>query len=297
MAIHLHDWYISEELPININYPTDSHSPMHSHEFFELMYVKRGLVQHTLNAYDCEMTDGDFIFIDLGDIHEYTCTGDFEIINFLFIPKSIYPSIGYCKNLSDLLSTPYFDVPGKKMIHRVPRHVMKDSTGEILDSILSIKNELMNPDIFSSEILKHRLIALIFKILQPKYSGQSEAEVSDITIKLLQLIAENYADDNLLVRAQKDFHYTLPYMSSVFKKDMGINFKEYLQKYRVNMAKKMLLYTDKKVGEICLRIGYSDNKYFCDIFKKYTKVTPSQYRKMIMPKTFTGTKISLRPTN
>lgn len=297
MAIHLRDWYISEELPININYPTDSHSPMHSHDFFELMYVKHGIVRHTLNADDCEMTDGDFIFIDLGDIHEYTCTGSFEIINVLFIPKSIYPSIGYCKNLSELLSTPYFNIPGKEIIHRVPRRVMKDYKGEILDSIMSIKDELSSPDIFSSEIVKHQLIALILKILQPKYTGQSEAEVSDITVKLLQLIAESYADDNLLVRAQEDFHYTLPYMSSVFKKDMGINFKEYLQKYRVNMAKKMLLYTDKKVGEICSRVGYSDSKYFCDIFKKYTKVTPSQYRRMITPKSFTGTKINVRTSD
>lgn len=297
MAIYLQDLYTSEEFPININYPTDSHSPIHSHEFFELMYVKHGLVQHTLNADDCEMTDGDFIFIDLDDIHTYTCTGDFEIINLLFVPRSIYPSIGYCKNFSDLLSTPYFDIRNKEIAHRLPKHVMKDSEGEILGFIQIINNEIINPGTFSLEILKHQLIALIFKILQPKYTGQPETEISDLTIKLLQLITEHYADDNLLMRAQEEFHYTLPYMSSIFKKDMGINFKEYLQKHRVNIAKKMLLYTDKKIFEICSRVGYSDNKYFCDIFKKYTKVTPTQYRKMIMPKTFTGTKINLRTDN
>lgn len=291
MAINLLDYYITEEIPISINYPADSHSPMHSHEFFELMYVKHGHVHHTLNADNYEMTDGDFVLIDLNDTHEYTCIGDFEIINLLFIPKSIYPSIGYCKNLSELLSTPYFDIPNKEIIHRVPKHIMKDQNGEILSFIESINNEIQNPDIFLHEILKYQLITLILKILQPKYTGQPQTKLSDLTIKLLQLISEEYFVDNLLVKAQESFHYTLPYMSSVFKKETGMNFKEYLQKYRVNTAKKMLLYTDKKVSEICSCVGYSDYKYFCDIFKRYTKFTPAQYRKMITPKEFTMTSI------
>jgi YesN/AraC family two-component response regulator len=43
-------------------------------------------------------------------------------------------------------------------------------------------------------------------------------------------------------------------------------------------AKSLLIYTDMKVGKIAENVGYDDLLYFSKAFKKYTGVSPSEYR-------------------
>ncbi|HCB95795.1 MAG TPA: hypothetical protein DEP65_09455 [Ruminococcus sp.] len=231
---------------MNILPATDNISPLHSHDFFEIMYVKSGIVHHRINSEYQQMYAGDFIIIDLGNIHEYSCDTDPDIINLVFIPKAIDPSLGYCKNFAELLSTPFFDINRKDIIHRIPKKVIHDHSGVILNLIECIGNEISSPDIYTYQVIKFQLISLLLKIIQPKYIGQSEAKVSELTLKLLQIIAKHYFEDNLLILAQQTLHYTLPYLSHTFKKEVETSLKEYLQNYRIDMAKKCLYAQTKR---------------------------------------------------
>ena len=64
------------------------------------------------------------------------------------------------------------------------------------------------------------------------------------------------------------------------KKEVGVNFSEYLIKVRIKNAKEMLLNTEGSVEDISYAVGYSDIKYFSRIFKKYMGVTPTEFRKL-----------------
>ena len=278
-----------EEFPDQLlDVPISHHdySVLHSHEFFELMYVKSGKLLHKFNGEYCEMYPGDFLFIDLGNIHQYE-TEEYEgksveVVNLLFMPQIIDSSITECTSFSELLKNPYFGLSKTKFSYHVPQRVMHDSNNEILQSLLQIKSEVENTQELSTLVIKHKLIALLLQILQPKYSGQSINTISSATKKILQIIAERYNEDNLLVSACEKLNYSLSYLSNTFKRDMGISFKEYLQNYRMDEAMRMLTYTDYKVNEISKKIGYSDTKYFYNLFKKHTGLTPVAYRKISM---------------
>jgi len=68
------------------------------------------------------------------------------------------------------------------------------------------------------------------------------------------------------------------YFSFLFKKVTGVTYIDYIQKLRMNEAKKLLVTTTFKVYEIAEMIGYSDYKYFSVQFKKYVAMTPKDYR-------------------
>lgn len=68
------------------------------------------------------------------------------------------------------------------------------------------------------------------------------------------------------------------YFSKLFKQETGENFVEYLNRVRIDNAKKMLNETDSSVKEICFSVGYSDPNYFSRAFKKYAGVTPTEYK-------------------
>lgn len=68
------------------------------------------------------------------------------------------------------------------------------------------------------------------------------------------------------------------YFSFLFKKITGITYIDYIQKLRMQEAKRLLVNTKYKVYKIAELIGYSDYKYFSVQFKKYVALTPKEYR-------------------
>lgn len=68
------------------------------------------------------------------------------------------------------------------------------------------------------------------------------------------------------------------YFSLLFKQHFGSTFVEYVTAERVEMAKSMLLLTDKSVTEISRLVGYSERRYFNKVFQKLTGEIPSEFR-------------------
>ncbi|ADU31413.1 response regulator transcription factor [Evansella cellulosilytica] len=76
-------------------------------------------------------------------------------------------------------------------------------------------------------------------------------------------------------------HFITPnYFSVIFKQETGVSFSEYLNSIRIEKASELLLSTANKVFEIAEYVGYKEYKYFVQIFKRHTGVTPTYYRKI-----------------
>lgn len=68
------------------------------------------------------------------------------------------------------------------------------------------------------------------------------------------------------------------YLSKLFKETEGTGYMEYTTKLRMDYAKTQLASTDKSIKEICRDSGYQDPNYFSRIFKKWTGITPTEFR-------------------
>ena len=91
-------------------------------------------------------------------------------------------------------------------------------------------------------------------------------------------IAENYSKKISLDEICRNLYLSTTYFSFIFKKETGQNYMEYLTGIRMEKAKELLGTTTKKVYEIAGDVGYSDYKYFTAQFKKYTGMSPKDYR-------------------
>jgi two-component system, response regulator YesN len=97
--------------------------------------------------------------------------------------------------------------------------------------------------------------------------------------KTLNYIKENYVDRISLEEIATKMNITPGYLSHLFTKEIGKSFSDYLKEYRVDKAKKLLLNGKMKIYEIAEKVGYSDPKYFCKIFKEVTGILPKEYMK------------------
>lgn len=81
-----------------------------------------------------------------------------------------------------------------------------------------------------------------------------------------------------LEQVAEQVHLNSSYFSTLFKKETGQNFSDYLTSCRINEAKRLLRESSLKISQICFAVGYTDNKHFSKIFAKSVGIKPSAYR-------------------
>jgi signal transduction histidine kinase/ABC-type sugar transport system substrate-binding protein/AraC-like DNA-binding protein len=69
------------------------------------------------------------------------------------------------------------------------------------------------------------------------------------------------------------------YLSAIFHQELGISPWDYLNRYRINVAKELLRTTDQSITSIAAQVGFDDSSYFGRVFHKHTGLAPSEYRK------------------
>lgn len=92
-------------------------------------------------------------------------------------------------------------------------------------------------------------------------------------------IEEHYATEVKLGDLALFAHISSSYLSTKFKKELGCSFTEYLIRFRMNKAKKLLTESKLSCKEAAQRVGYSDYAQFAKIFKKYVGMNPTQVTK------------------
>ncbi|EHB68126.1 helix-turn-helix transcriptional regulator [Paenibacillus lactis] len=72
------------------------------------------------------------------------------------------------------------------------------------------------------------------------------------------------------------------YLCSLFKRQMNVSIQDYLIRYRIDMACKMMGNAELSIGDIARSVGYSDPLLFSKMFKKIMGTSPKHYRSMTL---------------
>ena len=87
--------------------------------------------------------------------------------------------------------------------------------------------------------------------------------------------------DMLVYNANKKYLQALKrLLSALFHKETGQTLTVFIHKVLIEKAQNLLAHSDYSLGEISTYLNFSSQSYFISIFKRYTGITPGQYRKM-----------------
>ena len=265
---HIEDFAIVKLEPPHNSLP-------HHHTFFEMIYVSEGSLTHSIHGKNAQILHkGDYIFIDIGTSHKFT-SDDAVIITIVFSPNFINKKIQLCSSLRELLTTSNIGIEEYSNIFPTDI-VLHDNDNTLLNLLQFLKIKFDAPQPLSTKVFKHCVISILIHIIEPEIKNTTHT--NPIIESLVTLIDEHYSEQNLMTYAAKELNYTIPYLSAVFKNHFGISFKEYLQTHRINIAKSLLDSTNMSITNISSAVGYSNIKFFRSTFKKYTNMTPRQYK-------------------
>lgn len=118
------------------------------------------------------------------------------------------------------------------------------------------------------------IIDAIFSLIK----NEIEPTTSRIIIEAKRYIMQNYQKDINLTDISASVFISPKYLSDLFKKETGETFLSYLTSVRIDNAKRYLQRFDLKIYEVAESVGYGNPKHFMKVFKKYTEMTPYEYR-------------------
>ena len=147
------------------------------------------------------------------------------------------------------------------------------------ESILKVNNDLLStiPGITDLDELCFRLQESIDAFNDCMLS-QVPTHNSEMIKQALQYIAQHYAEPLSLEQVAARVHLTPAYFSTLFKRSTGTSFKEHLNMVRVEESKRLLSHTEYSLLDIAVATGFDNQSYYTKVFKKYTGLTPGQFR-------------------
>ncbi|MDY3928843.1 MAG: response regulator [Clostridia bacterium] len=112
-----------------------------------------------------------------------------------------------------------------------------------------------------------------------KQADNTQKVIQDDTLSMaLTYIEKNFAQINSIDDVAKYVALSPAYFGAFFKQHTGDNFNNYLNKIKIEKAKKLISDDADKISNICYLVGYNSPRYFYKMFKQYTNMTPTQYK-------------------
>ncbi len=100
------------------------------------------------------------------------------------------------------------------------------------------------------------------------------------TIK--NFITHNYYRKLTIKEICKHVQHNPEYVAKMFKRETGESINQYVNRYRINIAKKLFLEVDLSLADIAEMVGFNNEIYFSQVFKKCEGETPSKIRESIL---------------
>ena len=109
-------------------------------------------------------------------------------------------------------------------------------------------------------------------------SGSLPQPTSMLVKQASAFIQQNYSRSFSLEELSNEIGVSKSYLSRIFKTDTGISLWDYLNRYRIQKAKELLLLTDKNITAIAGEVGYEDVGYFGRVFREIAGCSPRAFR-------------------
>lgn len=136
----------------------------------------------------------------------------------------------------------------------------------------------------SPEGVQNQTLEILKRVIEMIETSR-EKTLSKPVFDSIQFIEKNYSNPDISLQyLADDFHISTAYLGKLFKKEIGSNFNDYLNTFRIRKAEKLLLSTNFKGKELAEKVGFSSYNYFYMVFKKITGQRPMDIRKNTLGK-------------
>lgn len=249
----------------------------HTHDFLEFVYIENGDAVYDIGGVSGRLTKGDYFVVDYDTAHSYYSeNGNLTLINCLFMPQLIDKTFTGVKSFNELAERYFLSITGRKIKGPSSNQVFSDdgTAGRMFGLMV---DEFKGKKAGYTDVIRYCLCTVIIKAV--RQVGADRA-LSKITAYIISEIQKNYMNNITLEMVCRDLNYSVPYISTRFRKETGLTFTAYLQNKRIEASCALLSGSNISMSEIAETVGYGNVKFFNKVFRRITKMSPREYRRI-----------------
>lgn len=242
------------------------HYPLHWHEDIELDYILSGAVNAVVGGKRVRVEQGDFLFINSGELHETDADSEQEM-------RSVTLMLSYrmLKEYCPEIDSCSFDFGG--------RQTAKQEICALLGECGEVQRAKKDFYRLEQDILVRRIAGILLKdCLVHNHLKVGTAELAPIR-RAMAYIEENYRREIPLEEISAAVGMSPTYFSRQFRRITGQTFRDYLTGIRLFNAYGLLCGSNLLVSEVADKCGFANVKSFIEAFRRSYGTTPDRYRR------------------
>jgi AraC-like DNA-binding protein/quercetin dioxygenase-like cupin family protein len=245
----------------------------HRHNYFEVLVFLKGGGTHEIDFTTHKIKSNALHFVPAGGVHVVKRLPGSDGFSLLFSEEFL----GERFNVHHLS----FYKPGNIPVLNFTKAAFND----IQTILIEIKNEYA-----LAENRKHEALQILLQYLLIKAQRYYDAHVKQNTdapiknktaIRLQQLIEKNYLLHWRAGNFAREMNVTPVQLNNICKQHFAKSTEVLIQQKLLLEIKRLLVYSNKAIKEICYELNFDDPAYFIRFFKKHTGTTPMEYRKAV----------------
>ncbi|MFC6346349.1 AraC family transcriptional regulator [Vagococcus carniphilus] len=248
----------------------------HWHRELEIIYVTKESIHLGINDQPMIVSEGECVFINGGDLHYVLASPGSERVVYQFDITLFSNLENKDLDLKSILKTvpPLSKNWGSKSsaIVELLDKIYEEEQKKEIGSELQIKSAIYQIMVyFIREVTREK------KIESTSYHLKSEEILEKLDV-VFKFVEEHYTENITLQEASNSVGYSQFYFTKFFKKNTGKTFISFLNDYRIDKAKWLLINTSDTVSEIISQVGFESDKTFYRLFKQSLAISPLAYR-------------------
>lgn len=253
----------------------------HWHKEVEIILIRSGTVYLGIHDMPIQAFEGDIIFIGSGELHYVLASPESERLVFQF-DISFFQELSFLKNTScSLHEAIMFSEPNSQnWSEELHQHVRN-----LLEQIYEEATQQKDGYSYAIKGYLCLMMTLIFRELKHKdqhqmtrigFNSNQTLEKLDEIFRYIEL---HYTQPLTLEEISAHVGFSSFYFTKFFKKNTGITFLTFLNEYRIEKAKWILLNENLPMLDLMERTGFSNSKTFYRLFKQITHTSPSEFKR------------------
>ena len=238
-------------------------------DHYLLVYIQKGRGTYRINniSYQLQKDDSFLLFPNVPAYYEADNNDPWE-----------YMWIGFYGNMA----AKYLEYADISIFSPIHHHEDSLIFGELFQKILQYPRHISIYNEMHCLGLLHILFSeLVRDCLQSETShvmnGRSTKD--DYIQKAIEYIHLSYTQKISISSIAEHIGLERSYFTKLFKENMGIAPYEFLLKYKIDKAQRLLIHTNLQIEHVAYSVGFPDPLYFSKVFRKYLGMSPSAFRK------------------
>jgi len=230
----------------------------HWHDFFEIEFIIGGKGSYIIDGREYTLCNNMLFFMTPINFHSVHIDGEVELVNVMF-----------CENICNS------DILGRLIsgINENGAHLSSEDASFVRSLLSELVFATNEGNYLYYEYLLNSLLIKISRIMNAK----SSRALSHIQ-KAILFIISNFRNNITLTDTANYVGLSPAYLSSVFSEELGVTFKEYTDRIRLDYAKNILLHSNLSVTDVCFESGFGDYSNFLRKFKNHFGNSPGKLR-------------------